>query len=387
MEKQELELRNRELLNLMLSAAKPEIWKKNAAVVAGSLADASISQGKLASVQRALVIGQGTSYATAWNAASYLSRVAGLEAQAITAFECLHYMQDYVKPSETVMIVGISCSGNTKSVANALKAAREKGAVTVCVSNDGDISCAKAAEYRVKTDASIEKRDTYSHPYSISHLFLLQGVFELALTIGSQNGHLDVQRRKEWEERLLQALDSLKMLPALFQKVTALNVAIRTKGGKGHIVLGSGPNRGTIIEGALKISEFSWQLGAAEELEDFAHGRFRELDPTTPLFIISPDGPCIPKTLDILAGCVQSGTTSIVLTDRPTAAIRKLASHIIEMPAVDEYLAPFVYVFVFWFYGYATKATANELVGEARYGLYAVDIDFDAHFDVNGNTR
>ena len=387
MVRQEIDLRNKELLELMLSAAKPEIWQKNAAMVSESLSDPAYANGKMAKVRKALVIGQGTSYATAWNAASYLSHLAGLEAQAITAFECTNYMDDYIKPSETTMVVGISCGGNTVSVANALKAARERGAVTVCVSNDKDISCAKAAEYRVITDANIERRDTYSHPYSISHLFLLQGVFELALAIGSMNGFLNDRQRKEWEERLLQALDSLKMLPALFNQVTALNVEIRSKGGKGHIVLGSGPNRGTMIEGALKISEFSWQIGAAEELEDFAHGRFRELDTTTPLFIISPNGPCISKTLDLLAGCEQSGTTSIVLTDHPTAAIQKLASYIIEMPMVHEYLTPFVYVFVFWFYGYSTKAAANELVGEARYGLYAVDINFDAHFDVNGNKR
>ena len=387
MEQQEIDLRNKELLQLMMSAAGPAVWRQNETLIADSLADDSFQRQALSKVKKALVIGQGTSYATAWNAASYFSRIAGLEAHAITAFECLHYMEDYIKTPETTLLVGISCSGNTISVADALSAAREMGAMTVCISGEGTIRCAQAAEYRVVTDCGIERRDTYSHPYSISHLFLLQGSYMLSLLIGTRSGYLTAEAQETWKQRMEQAIGSLDMLPALYEKMVAINQKIRADGGSGHIVLGTGPNRGTMIEGALKISEFSWQLGAAEELEDFAHGRFRELDRATPLFIIAPDGPCSPKTLDLLTGCVISGTTSVVLTDHPTDIVRQMAAYVIEMPAVHEYLTPFVYVFAFWFYGYATKATANALVGEARYGLYAVDINFVTHFGVRSKKR
>ena len=385
MEQQEIDLRNRELLQLMLSAAAPAVWRQNEKMIADSLADPSFRRPALSKARKALVIGQGTSYATAWNTASYFGRIAGLEAHAITAFECSHYMEDYIKNPEDTLLVGISCGGNTASVAAALKAAREKGAVTVCISGEGNIRCAREAEYRVVTDCGIERRDTYSHPYSVSHLFLLQGAYILSLLIGAQSGYLTAQAKETWEQRLEQAIGSLDMLPGLYDRIVALNKKIRADGGSGHIVLGTGPNRGTMMEGALKISEFSWQLGAAEELEDFAHGRFRELDPATPLFIIAPEGPCSAKTLDLLTGCTISGTTSVVLTDHPTDLVRQMASYVIEMPAVHEYLTPFVYVFAFWFYGYATKSTMDELVGEARYGLYAVDINFETHFRVRGN--
>jgi len=112
------------------------------------------------------------------------------------------------------------------------------------------------------------------------------------------------------------------------------------------------------------------------------------LDQQTPLMIIAPDGPAISKTMDLLAGGAIAGSKSVILTDAPNEAMRRLAAHIVEMPKLEnEYLAPFVYIFAFWFYGYHVKADVGELVGEARYGLYAVDIDFEAHFDAMGNKK
>jgi glucosamine 6-phosphate synthetase-like amidotransferase/phosphosugar isomerase protein len=145
---------------------------------------------------------------------------------------------------------------------------------------------------------------------------------------------------------------------------------------------------GTMKEGALKISEFCWLFCAGEELEDFAHGRFREVDASIPLFIIAPDGPAIAKTMDILAGCAISKTPTVIFTDAPTAAMKKLAAHIVGMPRVEnEYLTPFLYVFPLWFYGWHIMNANGGLVGDKRHGLFAKDINFKLHFDEAGNKK
>jgi glucosamine 6-phosphate synthetase-like amidotransferase/phosphosugar isomerase protein len=386
MEKQEIEKRNQFLLKLMLSAAEKDVWRRNEALINESLK--ALGKGEaFRAVDTAFIVGQGTSYATACNGETYLSRLAGLSARAVTAFELSRYPEDYLKRPANTLVIGVSCSGNTVSVVKALEAARAAGAVTVCLSGEGELDGAKAAAYRVITDCAIERRGEDSHPYSISHLFLLEGVYRLSLLIGLARGSLTAADAKAWTDRFEEALDVMKTLPTLYARVGEINLDVRAKGGEGYVVLGSGPNRGTRVEGALKICEYSWRLGAGEELEDFAHGRFRELDTKTPLLIISPDGPACPKTMDVLAACAVAHSTSVVFTDAPTPAMRKLATYIVEMPKLHEYLTPFVYIFAFWFYGFHTKADAGELVGEARYGLYATDVNFEAHFDADGNRR
>ena len=386
MDKQEIEKRNRFLLDLMLSAADEATWQKNTGLIEKSFGRFH-AMDRLSTVDTAFIVGQGTSYATACNGETYLSHLGGLNARALTAFEFSRYTADYLKRPTATLVIGVSCSGNTASVVRALEAAAAMGAMTVCCSGEGDILGTKAADERIITDCNIESRGESSHPYSVSHLFLLEAVYRLSLKIGLSNGHLSTADAHQWEARFQEALASLAFLPALFERVGEINRAIRKKGGNGHVVLGSGPNRGTMVEAALKICEYSWKLGAGEELEDFAHGRFRELDEVTPLLIISPDGPACPKTLDVLAGCHVAHSTSVVFTDAPTPAMENLATYVVKMPKLHEYLTPFVYIFAFWFYGYHTKADVGELVGEARYGLYATDVNFEAHFDTLGHRR
>lgn len=370
----------------MFSAADSATWRRNTELIEKSFSQFRAIE-RFAAIDTAIVVGQGTSYATACNAETYLSHLAGLSARALTAFEFSRYPEDYLKRPTATVVIGISCSGNTASVVKSLEVAAVRGALTVCLSGDGDIQGAKVAEYRIITDCAIERRGESSHPYSISHLFLLEATYRLSLQIGLMKGSLSGSDVAQWQERFQQTIASLACLPALFSRVGEVNRAIRAKGGEGHVVLGSGPNRGTMIEGALKICEYSWRLGAGEELEDFAHGRFRELDEVTPLLIISPDGPACAKALDVLAGCHVAHSTAVVFTDAPTPAFEKLAAHVVEMPKLHEYLTPFVYIFAFWFYGFHTKADAGELVGEARYGLFATDVNFEAHFDALGNRR
>lgn len=382
----EIETRNRFLLDLMLSAADTAIWKVNTELIEKSIARFQAKE-RFTTIDTAFVVGQGTSYATACNAETYLSHLAGLSARALTAFEFSRYPEDYLKRPTATVVIGISCSGNTASVVKALEVAAARGALTVCLSGDGDILGAKIADYRIITDCAIERRGESTHPYSISHLFLLEAAYRLSLEIGVANGYLSIGDVAQWQSRFQETIASLRCLPALFTRVGEINRAVRAKGGESHVVLGSGPNRGTMIEGALKICEYSWRLGAGEELEDFAHGRFRELDEVTPLLIISPDGPACAKTLDVLAGCHVAHSTAVVFTDADIPAISKLATYIVKMPKLHEYLTPFVYIFAFWFYGFHTKADAGELVGEARYGLFATDVNFEAHFDTLGNRR
>ena len=384
MDKKEIEKNNNALLELMLKASKRTFWNDTIALTEKSLG--CIDEGTWAEIDYVIIVGQGTSLATAYNAESYLSHIAGLQARALPAFEFRSYPLDYIIVPSKTLVIGCSCSGNTFSVVQSLKVARQLGCKTLCLSGEGPIDAATVSEYRIITDCAIEKRGETSHPYSVSHLFLLLGAYKLSIQIGKAKRFLKDTEVEYWNRQLEKALNKLSFLPKLSEQMAQVAKAARERGAVNQIVLGSGPNRGTMVEGALKICEFTWKLGAGEELEDFAHGRFRELDQITPLMIICPSGPCVEKTMDILAGATIAGSQTIVLTDKPTVAMEKLAKRIIRMPALEnEYLTSFIYVFAFWFYGYHYMAGSGELVGGARYGLLAKDINFHAHFDADGN--
>lgn len=378
--------RNLALREHMLQLAGPEGWDATIAATRSSLAGLAAAPW-LPKLRNVLLVGHGTSYATASNIESWLSHIARVNARALPAFQVAQYPDDHLLDPESALVIGISCSGNTASVVNALQRANERGAATMLISGSVDCEGARVAGSRILTLAEVERAADVS-AYSVSHLYIALAGFEFALLLGRARGVLDEEASGRWSRALESTLGSLGCLPGLFDEMGEVASDLATAGIDTLCVLGTGPNIGTMLEGALKISEFCWLFGAAEELEDFAHGRFREVGSANALFVIAPSGPAVAKTMDILAGCSVSGTPAIVFTDAPSPAMRALAWRVVELPALEsEYLTPFLYVFPHWFLGWHLRNDEGGLVGDKRHGLLAVDINFEKHFDSMGNRK
>jgi glucosamine 6-phosphate synthetase-like amidotransferase/phosphosugar isomerase protein len=370
----------------MLSLADPKAWEKTMALTSKSLKTFE-NKPFLKEVKQVILIGHGTSYATSLNIESFIAHIADCRAVAMPAFHFAGYAADYIKNPGETLVIGVSCSGNTASVTDGLKTAERHGAATMIISGEGDIEAAKIALYRIMADTLLERKVNTS-AYSVSHLFLSLAGYELAILMGQKNGALDASKAQYWRAQFKAVQAALVVLPSLFDQMKEVSVEFSSSTIRNLCVLGTGPNIGTMKEGALKISEFCWLFCAGEELEDFAHGRFREVDASVPLFIIAPNGHAIAKTMDLLTGCSVSKTPSVIFTDAPTVAMKKLATRIIEMPKVEsEYLTSFLYVFPLWFYGWHIMNANGGLVGDKRHGLFAKDINFKLYFDEEGNEK
>ena len=215
---------------------------------------------------------------------------------------------------------------------------------------------------------------------------MLLGLFLFSIALGESNGSLSSSDKHYWDEQLNLLLAKAQHIPRIAHQVADIADALCKNGLDHAFVVGTGPNRGTMEEGALKIVEFAWIPGAGEETEDFAHGRFREADQVNPLIVIAPHGRSDDKVLDVLAGSKVSATPTIIITDSISSSLQKLATYIIQMPdGLDEYLTPMLYIVPIWLLGYRIGVVHGIPVGTARYGLYATDINFAAHYDKDGN--
>ncbi len=374
---------NEQLRRHMFQLADPQFWKRNDEMTDGSI-DAFRENGFLRNIRAVYLVGHGTSYATALNGESLIAHIAGVYARAVYAYQMREYPDELIREPQQTLVIGVTCGGNTVSVRKALEEAKKRGAYTMLASNNGNPSCASAADLRVRTDCGIEERAEVQ-AYSISHLILLSALYKVGILLAERNGTADKEKAAQWKRKLERVKEQMTFIPEMFQKMESIARWYREAGFEHMVVLGTGPNQGTMREGALKICEMAWKFDAGEELEDFAHGRFRELDGSIPLFIISPSRKTQDKVLDLLTGCYISQTPSVVFAGEKTEVMEKLATHIVEMPEVeDEYLTPFLYVIPLWFLGYHLRQMEGGLVGEKRFGLFAKDIDFHAHFNPEG---
>ena len=82
--------KNLALKKLMLSLADKRAWEYNAGLIEQSLAE--LEKGKLAGRDEVIVVGHGTSFATALCASSWLSHISRISSKAMTGYEFRQYM-------------------------------------------------------------------------------------------------------------------------------------------------------------------------------------------------------------------------------------------------------------------------------------------------------
>ena len=114
----------------------------------------------------------------------------------------------------------------------------------------------------------------------------------------------------------------------------------------------------------------------AQELEDFFHGRLREVDPATPLFFIAPKGCSSGRVLDFLTATDHIQAPTVVLTDEVSEGIRTLGTHVIQMPGgvdmaggLDELLTPLLYIIPLHLFGYELALARGHDPNARRYPI------------------
>lgn len=385
MEKHEVIKSNERLLRHILSVTDASAWSETLQLTNDSISSFA-AVNDWSQISDVIIVGHGTSYATSLNAEVFIAHIAGCRARALEAFRFVATPGDFILEPKSTLVIGVSCSGNTKTVVDALRIAKAAGARTMIVSNTGPIKAAEVSDFRIYTDAGVEKAANVQ-AYSISHLQILASLFFFSIFLGERKKTLTIDTAIGWRTHFDNMITSLGSIKNMSQEIEIIVSQLKKLGIEKYVVLGTGPNMGTMVEGALKICEFSWVFGAGVELEDFAHGRFREVGKNDLLIILSPSGVTSAKTLDLLTGCHISGTKSLVLTDDVTPALKNLATFTVKMPVMtNEYMTPFIYIIPLWLFGFYLR-DEGELVGEKRHGLFAADINFEANFDEDGHKR
>jgi len=219
---------------------------------------------------------------------------------------------------------------------------------------------------------------------STSYVEAILGALELAIVFGRANGSLSAEKEAYWREQLALTIEKAALIPAL--KDQMFKLAEMYKDAPAHYAMGTGPNQGTVEEGALKIIEMGWVTCEAEELEDFLHGRYREVGEDTPMLIVAPKGESFEKMLDALGSSKEINAPTIVFTDDPNPLIKKLAKHVVMMPGgIDEYMTPLLYIIPMWLYGHHIGMARGTDPAGNRYGFIPTDYYYDEHYDAEGN--
>jgi glucosamine--fructose-6-phosphate aminotransferase (isomerizing) len=292
--------------------------------------------------ERIYLVGHGSSLYNAQAGESVLEHISGMSAKAVPAFAFSAYMDQRLLDPQT-LVVGISTTGETESVCQALTRAREAGAPTIAITAHKDSFITGKADAVILTGGEDDRISVKTKSY----VQALISIYVLALHLTGNE-----QLRTYWLDQIhLAARGAQRFIQEGWSQFKQL--AGKYAKAPKVFVLGTGPNYGTAEEASLKIIEMAKMYSECQELEDFFHGRLREVDQDTPMFFLAPQGHASRRVLDFLTVTDMFHIPSIVLTDNISPPIQRLATHMIQIPvSVDEFATPLLYILPMYVFGY-----------------------------------
>ena len=350
------------MLTNILALAEKTTWQKSIDLAENALSRWLMSMPEF---RRVILVGHGSSFYNSLVGESLIEHITGIPCKAIPAFTFSAYAKAALLGPHT-LIIGISTTGETQAVCDALERARQAGSPTLAITAHDSSPVTRCAEAVILTGGEDDQISVKTKSY----VQALIPIYLLAVHLKGDSQMKDywlyqIELASQGARELLENVSQIKELAELYAK--APNI----------FVLGAGPNLGTAEEASLKIIETSKMYSECQELEEFMHGRLREVDETSPLFFIAPDGHASHRVLDFLTVTKMIHAPSIVLTDKITPGIQRLATHMIQIPvSLDEFATPLLYVLPMHLFGYELALQRGHDPDSRRYDIVPQNVRY-----------
>ena len=238
----------------------------------------------------------------------------------------------------SVLVVGISQSGETRDTVHALRLARESGARTLAITNMMGTQITQEADRVLYTRAGIEMSVAATKTFTAQVTLL----YLLAL-------HLAQARNTLPEEEIRTLLDEVSALPA---KIGAYldgdhpieEIAQRHYQAPFFLYLGRHIGLPLCLEGALKLKELSYIPTDAYSAGEMKHGPIALLDEQTPVVCIATDSHVYDKVVSNIQEIRARGARVIAIAEEGDAAVLPFADEVLHIPLAAPLFEPLLAV-------------------------------------------
>jgi len=228
-----------------------------------------------------------------------------------------------------VLVVAISQSGESTDTNLVLERAREKGALTIGITNERRSTMATLAEHVFLVRAGREKSVAATKTYTGQVLML----YLLGYALGGRIRIDDLRRLPAWVEMAL----------ALEPKIAALSERYRFM--DHAVVVGRGLNYANAFEFALKLMETCYVVAERFSSADFLHGPIAFVEPDFPAFLFAPAGPTWPSMGEMLDKLRSLKAETVVITDGGNREAQEKATRTIRLDCkLKEIFTPIPYI-------------------------------------------
>ena len=215
-------------------------------------------------VEHLYVTGCGDSYHAALAAEMAFENIANINCEPVNGLRFLGYTADHLLDNSIVM--GVSASGSSARIVEAIKAVKKIGVLTVGVTGNLESPIAMNAELVISVDIPFIGWSPGVRTYEAS----LLGLYIAAIRLGQYKDQLDEKEANSLIKELLSLSDVILETNKISKEISK-KAARNFKDSPAILFLGSGPNFGTALFSAAKICESCGLISFGQDLEEFAH--------------------------------------------------------------------------------------------------------------------
>ena len=326
---------------------QPEVLIRQAGSLAGDLAGHAVpvsrqAGGLLTAQERAetgkvYLTGDGDSYHAACAAEMAFESLAGADCEPLSALRFTHYCAPWLDqaPGGRPLVIAISASGRTRAVADAVQAARQRGALTIAITGAPGGAVTQAADRALVIELPRPEPSPGIRTYQAS----LLGLLMVAISLGQYSPG---QARALADE--IAALAGPVAATADAVQDRCREVAGIAAASPVLVMAGSGPSYGTALFAAAKMTETAGVFAAGQDLEEWCHVESLAYPDAMPVFVIAPPGRSIRRAAALAALARQQGRQVIAVTDQRDTEVAAHAQAVLPVRGqAREEFSPLLY--------------------------------------------
>src|SRR4030081_418654 len=322
-----------------------------------SFREFDVDDETLRAYNEVLLLGMGTSRHAAMVGEYLIEDWAGLPARSQDASE-FRYRRPTFGPNTLAVV--LTQSGETADTLVGLHQAKERGAMTVAVTNLFASSAARDADGAIYLHSGPEigvasTKTLAAHMVSLSLL---------SLRLATVNGRVSLERRRELVAALRALPDQVRELVDREKEIA--KIAERYSRYRNFMYFGRGLSYPVALEGALKLKEISYVHAEGTTGGELKHGPIALLDKEFPVVAICTESSTKEKMVSNVHEIVARDAPVLALVTAKDHSLDGVATDVFEMPAAEESMSAILNTVMLQLFAYHVALKLGQDVDQPR---------------------
>ena len=321
-------------------------------------------EAALSKVRNIQVLACGTSYHAGMVAKYWFENLTRLPCSVEVASE-FRYRNPVVV--DDTLIICLSQSGETADTLSALRETQRKaktgeikGLTTLSVCNVATSSLVRETDIFIPTLAGVEIGVASTKAFTTQ----LAALMLLVLKIGKVQQRIDADQLSEIVTEMHNLKGLLERSLLLDQPIEEMSQKFEDK--QSTLFLGRGVQFPLALEGALKLKEISYIHAEGYAAGELKHGPLALVDKDMPIVVLAPKDSMLDKLKANMQEVHARHGELFVFASESSQLVNDARLHVINVPDVNEHLAPIVYSIPVQFLSYHVAVMRGTDVDQPR---------------------